>query len=92
MITTPRLALMAEKYLDSGVSAHEMNSHVLVILMDMSLYTYVLCGVSVAREEIPGRHANSLTIFKREGCVVVENGSILKLPINVNLTFCNVSG
>ena len=72
---------MAEKYLDSGVSAHEMNSHVLVILMDMSLYTYVLCGVSVAREEIPGRHANSLTIYKREGCVVVENGSILKLPI-----------
>jgi len=68
-IATPRLALTAAEYL-----AFQLDMHVLVILIDMTLYCEALRQVSAARKEIPGRrgypgylYTDLATIYERAG-------------------------
>ena len=82
-ISTPRLALTAAEYL-----AFSLNMHVLVILIDMTLYCESLRQVSAARKEIPGRrgypgylYTDLATIYERAGRIKDKPGSITLLPV-----------
>lgn len=82
-ISTPRLALTAAEYL-----AFELDMHVLVILIDMTLYCESLRQVSAARKEIPGRrgypgylYTDLATIYERAGRIKNKPGSITLLPV-----------
>ncbi len=82
-ITTPRLALTAAEYL-----AFEHDTHVLVILTDMTNYCEALREVSAARREIPGRrgypgylYTDLATMFERAGRIKGKKGSITQIPI-----------
>ncbi len=82
-IATPRMALTAAEYL-----AFDLNMHVLVILMDMTVYCEALREVSAARKEIPGRrgypgymYTDLATIYERAGRIKNKTGSITLLPV-----------
>ena len=79
----PRMALTAAEYL-----AYEHDTHVLVILTDMTNYCEALREVSAAREEVPGRrgfpgymYTDLSTIYERAGKIKDKKGSITQIPI-----------
>jgi V/A-type H+-transporting ATPase subunit B len=82
-ILTPRLALTTAEYL-----AYERESHVLVILTDMTNYAEALREISAARDEVPGRrgypgymYTDLATIYERAGKIKGRKGSITQIPI-----------
>lgn len=82
-ILTPRLALTTAEFL-----AYERESHVLVILTDMTNYCEALREISAARDEVPGRrgypgytYTDLATIYERAGKIKGRKGSITQLPI-----------
>jgi V/A-type H+-transporting ATPase subunit B len=82
-ILTPRLALTTAEYL-----AYERESHVLVILTDMTNYCESLREISAARDEVPGRrgypgytYTDLATIYERAGKIKGKKGSITQIPI-----------
>lgn len=82
-LATPRMALTAAEYL-----AFELEMHVLVILMDMTVYCEALREVSAARKEIPGRrgypgymYTDLATVYERAGRIKEKTGSITLMPI-----------
>jgi V/A-type H+/Na+-transporting ATPase subunit B len=82
-ILTPRLALTTAEYL-----AYERESHVLVILTDMTNYCESLREISAARNEVPGRrgypgytYTDLATIYERAGKIKGRKGSITQIPI-----------
>ncbi len=82
-ILTPRLALTTAEYL-----AYERESHVLVILTDMTNYCESLREISAARSEVPGRrgypgytYTDLATIYERAGKIKGRKGSITQIPI-----------
>jgi V/A-type H+-transporting ATPase subunit B len=82
-ILTPRLALTTAEFL-----AYERESHVLVILTDMTNYCEALREISAARDEVPGRrgfpgytYTDLSTIYERAGKIKGRKGSITQIPI-----------
>ena len=82
-ISTPRLALTAAEYL-----AFQLDMHVLVILIDMTLYCEALRQIAAARKEVPGRrgypgylYTDLATIYERAGRIKNKSGSITLLPV-----------
>ncbi|MBI2650322.1 V-type ATP synthase subunit B [Candidatus Woesearchaeota archaeon] len=82
-LVTPRMALTAAEYF-----AYEHESHVLVILTDMTNYCESLREIGAAREEIPGRrgypgymYTDLATIYERAGVIEGKKGSITQIPI-----------
>ncbi len=82
-ITAPRYALTAAEYL-----AFDLGMHVLVILIDITMYCNALRELSSAKEEIPMRmgypsymYSDLATIYERCGVVKGKKGSITILPI-----------
>lgn len=82
-IATPRMALTTAEYL-----AFEHDTHILVILTDMTNYCEALREVSAARKEVPGRrgypgymYTDLSTIYERAGRIRGKNGSITQMPI-----------
>lgn len=82
-ILTPRLALTTAEFL-----AYERESHVLVILTDMTNYCEALREISAARNEVPGRrgypgymYTDLATIYERAGRIKGRKGSITQIPI-----------
>ncbi len=82
-IITPRMALTAAEYL-----AFELDTHVLVILTDMTNYCEALREISSAREEVPGRrgypgymYTDLASIYERAGRIKGKKGSITQIPI-----------
>ena len=82
-LITPRLALTAAEYL-----AYEHDTHVLVILTDMTNYCDALRQIGAAREEVPGRqgypgymYTDLATIYERAGRIKNRKGSITQFPI-----------
>ncbi|HVB12800.1 MAG TPA: V-type ATP synthase subunit B [Nitrososphaerales archaeon] len=82
-ILTPRLALTTAEYL-----AYEKETHVLVILTDMTNYCEALREISAARDEVPGRrgypgytYTDLATIYERAGKIKGRKGSITQIPI-----------
>jgi V/A-type H+/Na+-transporting ATPase subunit B len=82
-ILTPRLALTTAEYL-----AYERETHVLVILTDMTNYCESLREISAARDEVPGRrgypgytYTDLATIYERAGKIKGKKGSITQIPI-----------
>src|SRR5208282_5510275 len=82
-ILTPRLALTTAEYL-----AYEQETHVLVILTDMTNYCEALREISAARSEVPGRrgypgytYTDLATIYERAGKIKGRKGSITQIPI-----------
>ena len=82
-ILTPRLALTTAEYL-----AYERETHVLVILTDMTNYCESLREISAARDEVPGRrgypgytYTDLATIYERAGKIKGRKGSITQIPI-----------
>ena len=80
---TPRLAITTAEYL-----AYEKESHVLVILTDMTNYAEALREISAARDEVPGRrgypgymYTDLATIYERAGKIKGRKGSITQIPI-----------
>ncbi len=81
-IATPRLALTCAEYL-----AFDLDMHVLVILIDMTIYCEALREISAARKEIPGRrgypgylYTDLATIYERAGRIKGKKGSITRSP------------
>ena len=82
-IATPRMALTAAEYL-----AFEQNTHVLVIITDITNYAESLREVSAARKEVPGRrgypgylYTDLATMYERAGKKKGIDGSITMIPI-----------
>ncbi len=82
-IITPRMALTAAEYL-----AFTLDTHVLVILSDMTNYCEALREISSAREEVPGRrgypgymYTDLASIYERAGRIKGRKGSITQIPI-----------
>lgn len=82
-LLTPRLALTAAEYI-----AFEQDTHILVVLTDMTNYCEALREISAAREEIPGRrgypgymYTDLATIYERAGRIHGKKGSITQMPI-----------
>jgi len=82
-IITPRMALTAAEFL-----AFSHDTHVLVILTDMTNYCEALREISSAREEVPGRrgypgymYTDLSTIYERAGRIIGRKGSITQMPI-----------
>jgi V/A-type H+/Na+-transporting ATPase subunit B len=82
-IITPRMALTTAEYL-----AFEEDSHVLVILTDMTNYAEALREISSAREEVPGRrgypgymYTDLASIYERAGRIKGKKGSVTQIPI-----------
>ncbi len=82
-VITPRMALTAAEYL-----AFELDTHVLVILTDMTNYCEALREISSAREEVPGRrgypgymYTDLASIYERAGRIKGKKGSITQIPI-----------
>ncbi len=82
-LVTPRMALTAAEYF-----AYEHESHVLVILTDMTNYAESLREIGAAREEIPGRrgypgymYTDLATVYERAGVIKGKKGSITQIPI-----------
>jgi V/A-type H+-transporting ATPase subunit B len=82
-IITPRMALTTAEFL-----AFSHDTHVLVILTDMTNYCEALREISSAREEVPGRrgypgymYTDLSTIYERAGRIIGRRGSITQMPI-----------
>jgi len=82
-IITPRMALTAAEFL-----AFNYDTHVLVILTDMTNYCEALREISSAREEVPGRrgypgymYTDLATNYERAGRIIGKRGSITQMPI-----------
>lgn len=82
-IITPRMALTAAEFL-----AFNYDTHVLVILTDMTNYCEALREISSAREEVPGRrgypgymYTDLATNYERAGRIKGKKGSITQMPI-----------
>ncbi len=82
-IITPRVALTAAEYL-----AYELDTHVLVIITDITNYAEALREISAAREEVPGRkgfpgylYTDLATNYERAGRIKGKKGSITQMPI-----------
>ncbi len=82
-IITPRAGLTLAEYL-----AFEQDSHVLVIMTDMTNYCEALREVSAAMEEVPSRkgypgymYSDLAAIYERAGRVIGKKGSITQMPI-----------
>jgi V/A-type H+-transporting ATPase subunit B len=82
-IITPRMALTTAEFL-----AFSCDTHVLVILTDMTNYCEALREISSAREEVPGRrgypgymYTDLSTIYERAGRITGKQGSITQMPI-----------
>jgi V/A-type H+-transporting ATPase subunit B len=82
-IITPRMALTTAEFL-----AFSYDTHVLVILTDMTNYCEALREISSAREEVPGRrgypgymYTDLSTIYERAGRITGKKGSITQMPI-----------
>lgn len=82
-IITPRTGLTLAEYL-----AFEKDSHVLVLLTDMTNYCEALREVSAAMEEVPSRkgypgymYSDLASIYERAGRIVGKKGSITQMPI-----------
>ncbi len=82
-IITPRMALTTAEFL-----AFNYDTHVLVILTDMTNYCEALREISSAREEVPGRrgypgymYTDLATNYERAGRIIGKRGSITQMPI-----------
>ncbi len=82
-IITPRAGLTLAEYL-----AFEKESHVLVVLTDMTNYCEALREVSASMEEVPSRkgypgymYSDLASIYERAGRITGKNGSITQMPI-----------
>ncbi|MBU0687378.1 MAG: V-type ATP synthase subunit B [Candidatus Margulisbacteria bacterium] len=82
-IATPRVALTCAEFL-----AFEKDTHVLVILTDMTNYCESLREVSAARKEVPGRrgypgylYTDLAMLYERAGRIKGKKGSITTIPI-----------
>lgn len=82
-IMTPRVALSAAEYL-----AFTCETHVLVILTDMTNYCESLREISAARGEVPGRrgypgymYSDLASIYERAGKIEDSKGSVTQLPV-----------
>ena len=82
-IITPRAGLTLAEYL-----AFDQDSHVLVVLTDMTNYCEALREVSASMEEVPSRkgypgymYSDLASIYERAGRVAGKNGSITQMPI-----------
>jgi len=82
-IITPRMALTTAEFL-----AFSHDTHVLVILTDMTNYCEALREISSAREEVPGRrgypgymYTDLSNIYERAGRIIGRKGSITQMPI-----------
>ncbi len=82
-IITPRAGLTLAEYL-----AFEKESHVLVLLTDMTNYCEALREVSASMEEVPSRkgypgymYSDLASLYERAGRVTGKKGSITQMPI-----------
>jgi len=82
-IITPRMALTTAEFL-----AFNYDTHVLVILTNMTNYGEALREISAAREEVPGRrgypgymYTDLATNYERAGRIRGKKGSITQMPI-----------
>ncbi|MDR0471736.1 MAG: V-type ATP synthase subunit B [Nitrososphaerota archaeon] len=82
-IITPRAGLTLAEYL-----AYEQDSHVLVIMTDMTNYCEALREISSAMEEVPSRkgypgymYSDLASLYERAGRIVNKKGSITQMPI-----------
>ncbi len=82
-IITPRAGLTLAEYL-----AFEQESHVLVVLTDMTNYCEALREVSASMEEVPSRkgypgymYSDLASLYERAGRIAGKKGSITQMPI-----------
>ncbi|HSV48945.1 MAG TPA: V-type ATP synthase subunit B, partial [Candidatus Acidoferrales bacterium] len=82
-IITPRAGLTLAEYL-----AFEEDSHVLVVMTDMTNYCEALREISSSMEEVPSRkgypgymYSDLASLYERAGRVVGKKGSITQMPI-----------
>jgi V/A-type H+-transporting ATPase subunit B len=82
-IITPRAGLTLAEYL-----AFEHDSHVLVLLTDMTNYCEALREVSASMEEVPSRkgypgymYSDLASLYERAGRIKGKKGSITQMPI-----------
>jgi len=82
-IITPRAGLTLAEYL-----AFDQDSHVLVLLTDMTNYCEALREVSASMEEVPSRkgypgymYSDLASLFERAGRIAGKKGSITQMPI-----------
>jgi len=82
-IITPRAGLTLAEYL-----AFDQESHVLVVMTDMTNYCEALREVSSSMEEVPSRkgypgymYSDLASIYERAGRVIGKKGSITQMPI-----------
>jgi V/A-type H+-transporting ATPase subunit B len=82
-IITPRTGLTLAEYL-----AFEQDSHVLVLLTDMTNYCEALREVSASMEEVPSRkgypgymYSDLASLYERAGRIEGKKGSITQVPI-----------
>jgi V/A-type H+-transporting ATPase subunit B len=82
-IITPRTGLTLAEYL-----AFEQESHVLVLLTDMTNYCEALREVSASMEEVPSRkgypgymYSDLASLYERAGRIAGKKGSITQMPI-----------
>jgi V/A-type H+-transporting ATPase subunit B len=82
-LVTPRTALTLAEYL-----AFEQDTHVLIVLTDMTNYCEALRQISNIRGEVPSRkgypgylYSDLASLYERTGRIKGSNGSITQLPI-----------
>jgi V/A-type H+-transporting ATPase subunit B len=82
-LLTPRCALSAAEYL-----AFEKDTHVLVVMTDITAYCEALREFSSSKGEIPGRkgypgylYSDLASLFERAGIVKSSKGSVTQIPI-----------
>jgi V/A-type H+-transporting ATPase subunit B len=82
-LVTPRTALTLAEYL-----AFEQDTHVLLVLTDMTNYCEALRQISNIRGEVPSRkgypgylYSDLASLYERTGRIKGSNGSITQLPI-----------
>lgn len=82
-IITPRAGLTLAEYL-----AFDQESHVLVLLTDMTNYCEALREVSASMEEVPSRkgypgymYSDLASLYERAGRITGKKGSITQMPI-----------
>ena len=82
-IITPRAGLTLAEYL-----AFDQESHVLVLLTDMTNYCEALREVSSSMEEVPSRkgypgymYSDLASLYERAGRIAGKKGSITQMPI-----------
>ncbi len=82
-IITPRAGLSLAEYL-----AFEQDSHVLVVMTDITNYCEALREVSASMEEVPSRkgypgymYSDLASLYERAGRIAGKKGSITQMPI-----------